>query len=225
MSTSQTAADDANDGSPEVTLRTRFDRVDREIARQMDRLGIPTLRVALGVVFVWFGGLKVIGGSPAAELVADTVYLVSPEAFVPILGVWEVLIGLCLLYRPLIRVGILLLFLQMPGTFLPVILLPDVVFATFPHELTVEGQYIIKNLVIIGAALVVGGTVRTHGDGGGDGTSTAVPERDPTDTVAANTDVIDPDDDSDDSTAEPTARESETGSASPTESATDAGKR
>ena len=164
MSTSQTAADDANDGSPEVTLRTRFDRVDREIARQMDRLGIPTLRVALGVVFVWFGGLKVIGGSPAAELVADTVYLVSPEAFVPILGVWEVLIGLCLLYRPLIRVGIFLLFLQMPGTFLPIVLLPEVVFVTFPHELTVEGQYIIKNLVIIGAALVVGGTVR-EGDG------------------------------------------------------------
>ena len=70
------------------------------------------------------------------------------------------LIGLCLLYRPLIRVGILLLFLQMPGTFLPMVLLPEVVFVTFPFELTVEGQYIVKNLVIIGAALVVGGTVR-----------------------------------------------------------------
>ncbi len=126
----------------------------------MDRLGLPTLRVALGIVFIWFGGLKVIGGSPAADLVAATVYVVPPELFVPILGVWEVLIGLCLLYRPLIRLGILLLFLQMPGTFLPVVLLPEVVFVTFPHELTVEGQYIIKNLVIIGAALVVGGTVR-----------------------------------------------------------------
>ena len=142
------------------SLREEFDRLDRTIAEQMDRFGVPTLRIALGVVFIWFGGLKVIGGSPAAELVASTVYLVPPELFVPILGVWEVLIGLCLLYRPLIRVGILLLFLQMPGTFLPIVLLPDVVFATFPHGLTVEGQYIIKNLVIIGAALVVGGTVR-----------------------------------------------------------------
>lgn len=144
--------------------RDRFDRVDREITRQMRRFGIPTLRVALGIVFVWFGGLKVIGGSPAAELVAATVYVVPAELFVPVLGVWEVLIGLCLLYRPLIRVGILLLFLQMPGTFLPVVLLPEVVFATFPHELTVEGQYIIKNLVIIGAALVVGGTLREDVD-------------------------------------------------------------
>ncbi|MFW5916907.1 MAG: hypothetical protein ACOCRD_00700 [Halorubrum sp.] len=142
-----------------VPTRERFERLDREITRQMSRLGIPALRVALGVVFVWFGGLKVIGGSPAAELVAATVYVVPAELFVPILGVWEVLIGLCLLYRPLIRVGILLLFLQMPGTFLPVLLLPEVVFVTFPYELTVEGQYIIKNLVIIGSALVVGGTV------------------------------------------------------------------
>lgn len=166
MSASQTADGDAPESDTVASLQTRFDRLDREIARQMDRLGIPTLRVALGVVFIWFGGLKVIGGSPAADLVAATVYVVPPELFVPILGVWEVLIGLCLLYRPLIRVGILLLFLQMPGTFLPIILLPEVVFVTFPHELTVEGQYIVKNLVIIGAALVVGGTVR-EGDGSG----------------------------------------------------------
>lgn len=140
--------------------REGFDRLDRTITEYMNRLGVPTLRIALGVVFIWFGGLKIIGGSPAAELVASTVYVLSPEFFVPVLGVWEVVIGLCLLYRPLIRVGILLLFLQMPGTFLPVVLLPDVVFSTVPHALTVEGQYIVKNLVIIGAALVVGGTVR-----------------------------------------------------------------
>jgi uncharacterized membrane protein YkgB len=160
MASSQTADADATGADRLAAARERFDRVDREITRQMNRLGIPALRVALGVVFIWFGGLKVVGGSPAADLVAATVYVVPAEAFVPILGVWEVLIGLCLLYRPLIRVGILLLFLQMPGTFLPMVLLPDVVFATFPHELTVEGQYIVKNLVIIGAALVVGGTVR-----------------------------------------------------------------
>ncbi|WP_123624351.1 DoxX family protein [Halorubrum sp. CSM-61] len=164
METPQTADGDSTETDRFRTARERFDRVDREITRQMNRLGIPALRVALGIVFVWFGGLKVIGGSPAADLVAATVYVVPAELFVPILGVWEVLIGLCLLYRPLIRVGILLLFLQMPGTFLPIVLLPEVVFVTFPHELTVEGQYIIKNLVIIGAAIVVGGTVR-EGEG------------------------------------------------------------
>lgn len=140
----------------------RFDRFDRQLSETMARAGVPVVRVALGVVFVWFGGLKIIGTSPAAELVANTVYFLPPSLFVPILGVWEVLIGLCFLYRPAIRIGILLLFLQMPGTFLPIVLLPETVFTTVPYGLTVEGQYIIKNLVIIGAALVIGGTVRSE---------------------------------------------------------------
>lgn len=146
------------DARPE--LRRRVAALDRTIAGWMDRWSVPTLRVALGIVFVWFGALKVFGVSPAADLVAATVYVVPPELFVPVLGVWEVAIGLCLLYRPLVRLGILLLFLQMPGTFLPLVLLPEVTFVAIPYALTVEGQYIVKNLVIIGAALVVGGTVR-----------------------------------------------------------------
>ncbi|SNR32263.1 hypothetical protein [Halorubrum vacuolatum] len=142
--------------------RERFDEIDSRIAELMERWGIPTLRAAVGIVFIWFGALKVVGSSPAAELVASTVYVVPPEVFVPVLGVWEVIIGLCLLYRPLIRLGILLLALQLPGTFLPLILLPEVTFLTFPYALTVEGQYIVKNLVIIGAALVIGSTVRNE---------------------------------------------------------------
>lgn len=138
----------------------RFDRLDRNIAESMDHFGMPIMRASLGIVFGWFGALKLIGMSPAAEIVAKTVFFLPADLFLPILGVWEVLIGLGLLYRPLIRIGILLLFLQIPGTFLPVILAPDVVFTVFPYGLTVEGQYIVKNLVIIGAALVVGGSVR-----------------------------------------------------------------
>jgi uncharacterized membrane protein YkgB len=139
--------------------RTRYEAIDETITAQMDRWGVPVLRVAIAVIFVWFGALKIFGISPAGELVASTVYIVSPELFVPILGVWEVLIGLCLLYRPLIRLGLVLLFVQLPGTFLPIVLLPEVVFTVFPYGLTVEGQYIIKNLIIIGAALVIGGTI------------------------------------------------------------------
>lgn len=159
-------ANDSTTGGPSIappgakTPRERFDHIDRRISAAMGRLGVPTLRFALGVVFVWFGALKIVGLSPAAGLVGETVYVLDPALFVPILGVWEVLIGLCFLYRPLIRVAILLLALQLPGTFLPVILLPEVVFQTVPYALTVEGQYIVKNLLIIGAALVVGSTVR-----------------------------------------------------------------
>ena len=143
------------------SYRQQYNEIDAAIAGAMDRWSVPVLRVTVAVVFVWFGALKVFDISPAADLVSRTVYFFPPETFVPILGVWEVVIGICLLYRPLIRVGIFLLFLQLPGTFLPVILLPEVVFRTFPYALTVEGQYIAKNLVIIGAALVIGGTVRS----------------------------------------------------------------
>jgi uncharacterized membrane protein YkgB len=153
-------AQDRGTQQPRLTYRERFDAVDATITSLMDRWSIPALRGALGIVFVWFGGLKVVGVSPAADLVAATVYVVPAELFVPVLGVWEVLIGLCLLYRPLTRVGLLLLAVQLPGTFLPLVLLPDVVYVTFPYALTVEGQYIIKNLVIIAAALVIGSTVR-----------------------------------------------------------------
>ncbi len=142
-----------------IGYREEFDRIDGLITRTMDRWSLRAVQVAIGTVFIWFGALKVIGISPAAELVEKTVYVFPPEIFVPVLGVWEVLIGLFFLYRPLLRVGILLLFLQLPGTFLPVILLPEVVFTTFPYGLTVEGQYIFKNLVIIAGALVLGGSL------------------------------------------------------------------
>lgn len=126
----------------------------------MWRLGIPTMRLGLGVVFVWFGALKVVGSSPATELVAKTVYWFDPSWFVPFLGWWEVAIGLCLATPLLTRIGIALLALQMPGTFLPLLLLPQVCYGASFFHLTLEGQYIVKNLVIIGSALVLGGLVR-----------------------------------------------------------------
>ena len=138
-----------------------FDRIDRRIAGFMAAYGVVALRWAVGIVFIWFGALKLFPGmSPAEELVKNTVYWFDPGWFFPVLGVWEMLIGLFLLVRPLVRVAILLLFLQMPGTFLPLVLLPEACFTAFPFGLTMEGQYIVKNLVIISAALVVGGTVR-----------------------------------------------------------------
>lgn len=126
----------------------------------MQRWGMLLLRVALAIVFIWFGALKPFGLSEANDMIARTVYWFDPAVFIPILGWWEVAIGVCLLFRPLIRVAILLLLLQMGGTFLPLVILPDVTWLRFPYAPSLEGQYIFKNLVIIAAALVVGGTVR-----------------------------------------------------------------
>ena len=140
------------------------DELDRAIAGWMERYGKRLLRLSLAVIFIWFGALKPFGLSPAQELVERTVYWLPPELVVPVLGWWEVAIGVCLLFRPLIRLGVFLLALQMPGTMLPLILLPEVCFTSFPLGLTLEGQYIVKNLILISAALVVGGTVRQPPD-------------------------------------------------------------
>ena len=123
--------------------------------------GTLCLRYSLAVIFIWFGILKPIGQSPAAEMVANTVFWFSADWFVPFLGIWEVTIGFFLLFRKTVPWALLLLFFQMPGTFLPLILLPEVTFTHFPYGLTLEGQYIIKNLTLIAAAITVGGTIQT----------------------------------------------------------------
>lgn len=138
-----------------------LDKIDRKITDWMAKYGLLILRIGLGIVFFWFGMLKFFpGASPAEELVKNTVYFIDPGLFIPVLALWESLIGLGLITGKFMRVTLLLLFLQMPGTALPVVLLPDVVWNSFPFELTLEGQYIIKNLVLIGGGLVLGAAVR-----------------------------------------------------------------
>lgn len=142
-------------------LRAALQKIDTLVISFMDRVGLVFLRFAIGVIFIWFGALKTVGElSPAYDLVAATVYWLTPEIIVPLLGLWEIAIGLAFLFTPLTRVAIFLLALQMPGTFLPLVLLPEVCFTIFPVALTIEGQYIVKNLVIIGSALVIGSRIQ-----------------------------------------------------------------
>jgi uncharacterized membrane protein YkgB len=141
-------------------MKRWLDRIDKKIIYWLQVIDLPFLRYSLGILFIWFGILKPFGLSPAQELVSNTVYWFNPSWFVPFLGWWEVLIGICLLWKPLVRLGILLMAVQMVGTFLPLILLPQVVFGAKPYALTLEGQYIVKNLILIAAAVVIGGHLR-----------------------------------------------------------------
>ena len=143
-----------------------LDRLDQRITRTLATLGIPLLRVALGVVFFWFGVLKFFPNlSPAEELAARTIQTISfgaigPGVSLPVLATWECLIGLGLIFGKFLRATLALLALQMLGTFLPLVLFPQETFSVFPIAPTLEGQYIIKNVVLVGAAMVVGATVR-----------------------------------------------------------------
>ncbi len=144
---------------------SRFDALDRTISNFMETYGVVLLRYSLAVVFIWFGLLKPLGMSPAEDLVRNTVTWWDFDWFFPLLGWWEVAIGICLIFRPLLRFGILLLLLQMPGAMSPILLEPSAIFNGNPFALTIEGQYVIKNIVLISAALVVGGTVRSTRSG------------------------------------------------------------
>lgn len=154
---------------PTVTrhaLIRRYERLDRTLTGWMARSGITLLRVSLGVVFFWFGILKYIpGASPAEALAVDTIQVLSfglmdPRLFLVLLATWECAIGVGLILGRALRTTLLLLFLQFPGTVMPLLLFPGVTFQDFPFVLTIEGQYIVKNLIIISAGFVIGATVR-----------------------------------------------------------------
>ncbi len=147
-------------------LSRRFTEIDVRITRWLARYGVLISRLGLGLVFLWFGILKFFPGlSPAEELAARTIErlsfgLVGPAISVPTLATLESLIGLGLLSGRFLRATLLLLALQMLGTLTPLFLFPAEVFTRIPYAPTLEGQYIIKNIVLIGAAMVVGATVR-----------------------------------------------------------------
>jgi uncharacterized membrane protein YkgB len=144
----------------------RFQKADVAITGWMASKGIILLRISLGVIFFWFGMLKFFAGlSPAEALATQTIDiltfgLIGPETVRFGLASWEVLIGIGLIFNILLRETLLLMFLQMLGTMTPIVLLPESVFTVFPYGLTLEGQYIFKNLVVISAGIVIGATVR-----------------------------------------------------------------
>ena len=142
-------------------LRRGWRRLDDLVAALMQAYGITLLRLAVALVFIWFGALKVADRSPVAQLVADTVYWVPAGFFVRFLGVWEILVGLGLLMPVALRMTLLLFWAQMAGTFMVLVVHPDLSFQSDnPLLLTTTGEFVIKNLVLIAAGLVIGSTVR-----------------------------------------------------------------
>lgn len=145
-------------------MASRYQKVDLRITRLMNRWGIPALRFSMAIIFFLFGILKPLGLSPAEGILKATVAWLpfwTPEFWLNLIGWWEVVIGITFLFKKTTRIAIALLFLQMVGTFIPLLVLPEVVYQE-GYKIwlpTLEGQYIIKNLLIISAAFVVGGSM------------------------------------------------------------------
>lgn len=149
-----------------TTFREWLDRLDLSIVRLLARHSLPFLRFGMGVVFLWFGALKFFPGlSPATDLATRTIDvltlgLIPADISVLLLAALETAIGLGFLTGKYMRLTLVLLLFQMAGTLTPLALFPGEAFTQFPYAPSLEGQYIIKNLVLIGAGLVIGATVR-----------------------------------------------------------------
>ena len=122
---------------------------------------LPMARFAIFLIFFWFGLLKVAGASPASPmalaLLEKTLPFITPDTFLLCFGLLEMFIGLVFLIPHFERFAIFLLALHMISTVLPLFMLRDMVWAS-PFVPTLEGQYIIKNVLII--ALAIG--ISTH---------------------------------------------------------------
>ncbi len=147
-------------------LESRFSKIDFQITTWMARNGVLFLRLSVGFLFLWYGILKFFPSVSSAENIATTTIeqlsfgIVNGRFAMILLAVWETMIGLGLMSGKFLRETLLLLFLQMIGTLAPLVLLPDITFTIFPIVPTLEGQYIIKNLVLISAGIAIGATVR-----------------------------------------------------------------
>ena len=150
----------------DTSIADSYRRAERRAVGWMAANGIALLRLSLGIVFVWFGALKFVPGSSPAEQLAGatmaklTLGMVGPKAALPVLALWETWVGLALVLGVHLRVALALLLLQMAGTLMPLVLYPSLTFVRFPFAPTLEGQYILKNLVLISAAIVIGATLR-----------------------------------------------------------------
>ncbi len=130
--------------------------IDLKLIHFFRKVSVPSARIGIFVIFFWFGLLKVIGLSPASGLVRalfeQTIPFMSFDVFLIAFGVFECLIGILFLIRGLERVVIPLLFIHMVTTFGPLVMLPSETWQQFLVP-TLEGQYIIKNLVVIACAI------------------------------------------------------------------------
>jgi uncharacterized membrane protein YkgB len=121
------------------------------------------LRASLGIVFFWFGVLNFFPGISSAEDLAGrtievlTFGLVAPKYSMPVLAAWECAIGIGLILGKNMKLVLALLFAQMAGTFSPLFLFPHETFVHLPYAASLEGQYIIKNIVLVSAALSLWG--------------------------------------------------------------------
>lgn len=132
----------------------RYLEIEEKVCDYFRFKAVDLLRYSMAVIFLWYGLLKIVDESPANELVLHALQT-DNHLFIVLIGIWETAIGILLFFKRFLRFGLILMFLHFPGTFLPLFMNPQACFTSIPFGLTLEGQYIFKNLILISAALVL----------------------------------------------------------------------
>jgi uncharacterized membrane protein YkgB len=150
---------DVRAAAPAVLVR--LSQLEDRVVGVVRRVSLPLLRVSLGVVFIWFGALKVADATPVGDLVAGTIPWLDRAWFVPVLGAVEVVLGLALLVGRLLTLVVAVLVGHLCGTFLVLVMEPELAFQNGnPLLLTTIGEFVVKNIVLISAALVLASRLR-----------------------------------------------------------------
>lgn len=140
---------------------SRLHKAQNDIIDWMAINGIKLLRISIGIIFFWFGFQKFFPGISSAEDIATRTIdvlsfgLVKSPYSMPILATWESLIGLGFIFGKYLKTTVILLYAQMVGTIFPLFVFPEETFYMVPFIPTIEGQYILKNIIIITAAMVI----------------------------------------------------------------------
>jgi uncharacterized membrane protein YkgB len=138
-----------------ASVQNKLRGADRRLQSWFESHGVTVLRYSLAMVFFWFGIVKPFGVSPADPVVEAGIFFLPFEIFFPILGWWEALVGLGLLFKRTVRFAVYLMVFQMLGTMIPLITAPAMTFTSMPFIPSEVGAYIIKNWVLLSGGLVV----------------------------------------------------------------------
>mgnify|MGYP001365992113 CR=1 FL=1 len=141
-------------------LKRYYLEIDPILIQAMQRWGHILERSLIALIFVWFGSLKVFGQTSATSIIAKSIYWFDPNIMVPILGAWEIAIGFTLAWSLTLRIAILLLFIRFPGTVLALFYHYEECFHGSILLPTIQGQYLLKELTLVGAAMIIGSSVR-----------------------------------------------------------------
>jgi len=139
-------------------MKKMLQNFDTAIIHALRKISVPLARLAMFVIFFWFGFLKIIGTSPANPLVQglleSTLPFITFETFIIGFAIYEMIIGISFIIPKFERLALALLIPHMIMTTGPLVLLPEIAWQSFMVP-TLEGQYIIKNLALVALAVAV----------------------------------------------------------------------